>query len=129
MTKLLSAAAVCAALALGAAQGVGASPIVQKVALTIAAGDRMREANVALAPGLPVQVTIVNRTREFHTFTIPGLKVSELIRPAGATTFTFTPERWGTFAWHCLVCPSGHHGRPHAMGGVVYLITDPSALG
>ena len=88
------------------------------------AGDRVAEPNIALAPGLPVRMTIVNRTHEFHPFTVTGLGVSELIRPAhgstpGQTTFTFTANQWGVFAWHCLICPSGKHGRPHAMGGLV----------
>lgn len=135
MSKPFAVVGASAALAfLAAAPGVGAGPHVQKVQIAIGAGDRVAEPNVALAPGLPVRMTVVNRTHEFHTFTVPALGVSELIRPAhgstpGRTTFTFTAKQWGEFAWHCLICPSGKHGRAHAMTGVLYLITDPAAVG
>ena len=140
MSKPFAVVGASAVLALALAAGSvaraapGARPYVQKVRITIRAGDRVTEPNIALAPGLPVRMTVVNHTHEFHTFTVPGLKVSELIRPAhgstaGVTTFTFTPQQWGAFTWRCLICPSGRHGRPHAMGGVLYLITDPAAVG
>ena len=71
--------------------------------------------------------------RDSHTFTVPGLHVNEIIRPAHGnaptqTTFTFTPDGWGTFAWHCAICPSGIHGKHHIMSGSLYVIFNPSAL-
>ncbi len=130
---VVAGAIVAAALVAAAWAAPAARSRAQAVSITLRAGDRVDEPNVALAPGVPVRVTVTNETREFHTFTVPGLGVSELVRPAGAhaatrTTFTFTANRWGAFAWHCLVCPSDAHGRPHAMGGTLYAITDPSAL-
>lgn len=109
------------------------SPQVQSVSIVIQSGDRVLAPNFALAPGVPVRLTVVNFTREFHTFTIAGLKVSALIRPAVGQTsrrtiVAFTPQASGVYTWHCVICPSGAHGRRHAMSGEVYVIIDPSAL-
>jgi heme/copper-type cytochrome/quinol oxidase subunit 2 len=106
---------------------------VQKVRFTILRGDRIVEPNIALAPGVPVELTVTNTTHELHTFTVRELGVRELIPPARGriatkTTFVFTPNRSGSFAWHCVICPSGLHGRPHAMGGTLYLIVNPSVF-
>ena len=113
--------------------GQSAFPQVQNVSLTIRAGDRASAPNFALAPDVPVRLTVVNFTHEFHTFTITGLKVSALILPAlgqtpKRTIVAFTPHATGAFRWHCVICPSGAHGRRHEMGGEVYVIIDPSAL-
>lgn len=139
MSKSMLMAGASAALALAAAPVVGALPAgshphLQKAEITIGAGDRVAEPNLALAPGVAVQITVVNRTHEFHTFTIPGLGVSELIRPAhgstpGRTTVAFTPKHGGVFAWHCAICPSGKHGRSHTMDGALYVFVDPSDVG
>jgi hypothetical protein len=112
----------------------GAVTRTQHVSITIGAGDRTGEANFALVPGVPVRVAITNHTREFHTFTISALGLSALVRPAAAhaprtTVVTFTPNAYGTLAWHCAICPSGAHGQPHAMRGMLYLIVDPAANG
>lgn len=113
--------------------GQSAFPQVQNVSLTLRAGDRVSAPNFALAPDVPVRLTVVNFTHEFHTFTIAGLNVSALILPARGQTpkttiVTFTPRATGALRWHCAICPSGAHGKRHAMGGEVYLIIDPSAL-
>lgn len=138
MLTMLASIGSSVALALIAATSVagaapGGNPHVQKVGITIRTGDRVTEANIALAPGLPVRVTVTNYTHEFHTFTAPGLGLSELILPARGqtakeTTFSFTAHGWGSFAWHCFICPTRMHGTPHTMGGTIYLIIDPSAL-
>jgi heme/copper-type cytochrome/quinol oxidase subunit 2 len=113
-------------------------PHVQKEALTITGANTHERAspssgNLAIAPGVPVRVTVTNYTREYHTITIPGLHVSALIFPArGATprktTFTFTSSEYGTFAWYCAYCTSGAHGHRHMMGGTIYAIINPSVL-
>ena len=137
-TRLLTATALAvasaSALAAGPAAAQSTVPRTQQVSLVIRAGDRLAEPNFAFAAGVPVRISVVNYTREFHTFTVPALKVRTLIAPATAagpatTTVTFTPDAVGTFAWHCLICPSGSHGVKHAMGGRLYLIVDPSVLG
>ena len=132
--KLLGATLVMsvAALAVVSLSSASSRPAAQDVTLVIRGGDRIVEPNFALAPGVAVRLSITNFTHEFHTFTIPGLDVSALIAPAGrvhtTTVVTFTPRKGGTFRWHCVVCPSGVHGRPHTMGGAVYVIMNPSAL-
>jgi hypothetical protein len=141
LVKLLTATGVAAATgAVGgfsasaaAATGQRALPQAQNVSITIRAGDRVMAPNVALAPDVPVRLTVVNFTHDFHTFTIAGLDVSALVLPAlgltpQRTLVTFTPRATGALRWHCVICPSGAHGQRHAMSGEVYLIIDPSAL-
>jgi len=140
MVRLLTAtgfAAAAATVAVSAAAasvtGQVASPQTQQMSITIRSGDRVVAPNVALAPGVPVRLTVVNYTHEFHTFTIAGLRVSALILPAigqtpRRTLVAFTPRGNGAFTWRCVICPSGAHGHAHAMRGEVYLIIDPAAL-
>lgn len=134
-TGFMAAVAAFSGLAASAAPPTGpaAFPQAQNVSITLRAGDQILEPNIALAPGVPVRLTVVNYTHEFHTFTIAALKVSALIRPAvghtpRTTLVTFTPRATGALKWRCVICPSGVHGLRHAMGGEVYLIIDPSAL-
>ena len=115
-----------------------AKPHVQHMAFTIvslgrgAAGDEVAPvANFAIAPGVPVRVTVKNFTHQVHTFTAPGMHVSVPILPARGqtprtTTFTFVAHEGGAFAWHCVVCVGQHHR--HVMAGTVYAIVDPSVL-
>jgi heme/copper-type cytochrome/quinol oxidase subunit 2 len=120
------------------AGGSTTTPHVQKESLTITGattneGVSPSSGNLAIAPGVPVRVTVTNYTREYHTITIPGLHVSALIFPARGnaarkTTFTFTANEYGTFAWYCGFCTSGAHGHRHMMGGTVYAIINPSVL-
>jgi heme/copper-type cytochrome/quinol oxidase subunit 2 len=143
-TRILTGAVLAAALAalLGvtttAPAGTSGLPQIQRVTFTIiGTGTHQRvlpsSGNIAIAAGVPVQVTVVNYSSEYHTFTIPGLHVSALILPAhgqtpAKTRFTFTAQRSGTFKWHCTFCANGAHGRAHEMGGTVYAIIDPAAL-
>ena len=127
----LTAPAASAAVPWLIAQPTGVH--VQQVALTIQSGDRMIEPNFALAPGVPVRITITNFTHEFHTLTIPGLHVSALIGPSvghtpRVTTVAFTTHATGPYDWHCVICPSGAHGVRHAMGGTIYMIIGRSVL-
>jgi heme/copper-type cytochrome/quinol oxidase subunit 2 len=142
--KFLIGAALAAALAAAVlAEPAGALkpsglPHVQQLAITItgqASDERVSPSmgNIAVAAGVQVRITVTNYTREYHTFTIPGLNVSALILPARGqkarkTTFTFTAHRPGTFAWHCAYCAKGVHGVRHPMGGAVYAIIDPMVL-
>lgn len=138
MLKMLTVAGSSAIIALVAVAPVAApgardGPRAQKIAITIRSGDRVGAGNFALAPGVRVRVTVTNYTHQFHTFTVRALGVSELIWPARhhqprRTRFSFTARQWGSFPWHCLICPSGQHGLPRAMGGTLYVIVDPSAL-
>jgi heme/copper-type cytochrome/quinol oxidase subunit 2 len=138
MLKIVAAVGSTLAVALaaalpGSAMRIPARPHVQQVNMTFLRGDRVLEGNIALAPGVPVRITVTNYTRAFHTFTVPGLHVSELVLPAHQngptrTTFTFTPNTSGLFAWHCAICPSGIHGKRHDMSGTLYVIVSPSAV-
>jgi hypothetical protein len=134
-TGSVAAIAAFSGLSASAAPTTGprADPQVQNVSITFRAGDRVSAPNFALAPGVPVRLTVVNYTHEFHTFTITGLKVSALILPAvghtpKTTLVTFTPRVTGALKWHCAICPSGAHGMRHTMTGEAYLIMDPSVL-
>jgi plastocyanin len=106
----------------------------QRLSLTIrsaprsaASDERVDEPNIAVRPGDAVTVTVQNYTPRFHTFTIPSLGVSALIKPGHArhatrTTFTFTVNRFGTFRWFCALPCGGY------MGGTVYAIVgEPAA--
>ena len=133
LTVVGSSLAVAFVAASPPAAPAASRPHVQQVGMTIRAGDLASTPNIALAPRVPVRITVTNYTREFHTFTVPGLGLSELIYPASKhhprkTTFTFTAYKWGAFHWHCVICPSGQHRRPHTMGGILYLIINPSVL-
>lgn len=82
--------------------------------------DDVLEPNFAVQPGVPVTLHITNYTTTVHTFTVPELGVNVAIEPGATgkpltTAFTFTPNKRGVFAWHCVHCP-GH------MTGVVYAI-------
>ncbi len=125
--------AVAAFAAQAGISAPAARPHVQNVAITVQRGERVLDPNIALAPGVPVQVTVTNFTHQFHTFTVPGLHVSALILPASGntprtTTVRFTPHALGSFVWSCVICPTNAHGQPHEMGGALYVIINPSAL-
>jgi hypothetical protein len=116
----------------------GAKPHVQHLAFTIVSmghgtvGDEVAPAaSFAVAPGVPVRVTVTNATHQTHTFTAPGLHVNVPIRamrgntPA-KTSFTFVAYEGGVFVWHCVVCVAQHHR--HVMAGKIYAIVDPSVV-
>ena len=83
-TGFVAATAALSGFSASAAPTTGQSvlPQVQNVSITIRAGDQVFAPNFALAPGVPVRLTVVNFTHEFHTFTDARLKVSALILPA-----------------------------------------------
>lgn len=88
-------------------------------------GEEVLPANIAVEPGVPVELTFVNSTRDFHTFTVPGLRFSALILPGRASAprvvhVTFTPRAYGVFRWYCVFCKGVHHDG--SMGGKVYAI-------
>lgn len=83
--------------------------------------EHVTDANFAVQPGVPVQITVVNLTRRPHTLTAPELGTSVYIRPATSqaarkTTFTLKANRYGVFRWYCVL-PCGHD-----MSGNVYAI-------
>jgi plastocyanin len=80
--------------------------------------------DLAVHPGVPVTVTIINRSGIAHSFDAPELGVNQFIAMGtrehpSRTTFTFTASKAGVFAWHCYMpCDE-------PMGGMVYA---PSGL-
>ena len=89
--------------------------------------EHVTSPNFALEPGLPMRITFTNYTGRFHTFSIPGLGVSALIRPAHGsapttTVVTFTADEHGVFDWTCVLCPGKGAGGGEVMRGKVYAI-------
>ncbi len=124
-----AAGAAVGAIVLWTAQPAPAGlPSVQRLTITIAVGDvEAQPANFAVKPGVPIVVTFRNYTHEFHTFTVPGLGLSVLVRPAksGAPRLTrvrFTVPEYGVYTWRCVLCASGAHSQMHAMTGRIYAI-------
>ncbi len=90
------------------------------------AAERVVSENFAIQPGIPVRITLVNRTHDFHNFTVKALGVSMIVGPAhgsvpGKASVTFVTQKYGVFDWTCLTCPSGH-AEKQPMGGKVYSI-------
>jgi hypothetical protein len=125
-------APVCGARILG--DGIRASTMPSQsltivIRPTAAAGhqEHVSLPTFAIEPGLPVRLTVVNQTRQPHTFTVPGLGVSALIAPAHGTTptrtvVTFTAHAFGAFDWKCLLCPVGGSAGREVMHGKIYAI-------
>ena len=83
--------------------------------------ERVDNSNFSIRPGDAVTVTLVNYTREAHTFTAPGLGISVYVHAGSAThptktVFTFTAASFGTYRWFCSLPCGGY------MGGNVYAI-------
>ena len=104
----------------------------QQVAITIVpsstsmAAERVVSENFAIQPGIPVRITLVNRTHAFHNFYVKALGVSMIVGPAhgsvpAKSSVTFVTQRYGVFDWTCLTCPAGH-AETQPMGGKIYSI-------
>jgi plastocyanin len=68
--------------------------------------DAFLPASFTALAGVPVKVTVYNYDDMPHSFNAPGLKVNKIIMGGSTTkpsktTFTFTPTKKGSFAWHC----------------------------
>ena len=123
---------VFAGSAFAASQTTKTSRHIQQVAITITpsstsmAAEGVVSENFAIQPGIPVRITLVNRTHAFHNFTVKALGVSMIVGPAHGSiatkaTVTFVTQRYGVFDWTCLTCPAGH-AETQPMGGKVYSI-------
>ena len=124
MKALLFLLAAAAALASPAGAGNPWAPLrstgPQQVTIHVLPGDVVRDANIAVVPGVPVVLTVINTTRDFHSFTIPKLHVNAVVVPGRPTTVTFTPREVGAYRWHCDFCPAVHHSG--GMGGTIYAL-------
>ena len=65
---------------------------------------------ITLKKGVPVALEFTSLDR-LHGFDCPGLKLRMDIRPGKVNTLRFTPDKAGTFPFHCdNFCGSGHEG-------------------
>lgn len=97
---LLSAVALLAS----GADGQGAEKTLQVTAERF----KFTPAVIRLRIGEPVVLELKSLDRR-HGFQVPDLKIDETIEPGKITRVRLTPERSGTFAFHCDVfCGSGH---------------------
>ena len=65
---------------------------------------------ITLKKGVPVVLEFTSLDR-LHGFDCPGLKLRLDIHPGKVNTLRFTPDKAGTFPFHCdNFCGSGHEG-------------------
>src|SRR5512139_4145493 len=65
---------------------------------------------ITLKKGVPVALEFTSLDR-LHGFNCPGLKLRLDIRPGKVNILRFTPDKAGTFPFHCdNFCGSGHEG-------------------
>ena len=100
----------------------------QTLTITVSKTDHAMPMNLAVWPGEKIVLKIRNYSHGFHTFTVPALGVSALILPAKGTSprmtlVTFLAPKHGVVDWLCVICPSGVHGKHHAMRGKLYAMT------
>lgn len=128
-----AAAVAAAAFALPGRAGGPWDPLArtgpQRVTIHILPSTGGREVvldpNVAIVPGVPVRLTIINASTEFHSFTIPRLHVNAVVMPGSrlqprTTAISFTAPGVGDYQWHCDFCPTVHHAG--GMGGTIYAL-------
>ncbi len=65
---------------------------------------------ITLKKGVPVALEFTSLDR-LHGFNCPGLNLRMDIRPGKVNILRFTPDKAGTFPFHCdNFCGSGHEG-------------------
>ena len=65
---------------------------------------------ITVKKGVPVVIEIVSLDRK-HGFTIPELHIRMDVKPGEKNVVRFTPDRAGTFNFHCdNFCGDGHEG-------------------
>jgi cytochrome c oxidase subunit 2 len=73
---------------------------------------------ITVKKGVPVVLEFTSLDR-LHGFVCPGLGLRMDIRPGKTNTLRFTPDKAGTFPFHCdNFCGSGHEG----MRGTIIVI-------
>lgn len=129
LVAIAAGGALAAALQPGPAARATTTPAPQRLTIVIRPAahgrENVPEPNIAIRPGIPVTLRLVNESREPHTFTMPMLGVNSIVLPGSpqkprVATITFTAQDFGVFRWHCELCPQAHHKGP--MGGKVYAI-------
>jgi len=108
LRQILGAMAVLALVY--AAQAQSSSAPAQQVIHLTAKKFEYSPNEITVKKGRPVVIEIVSLDRK-HGFTIPDLKVRSDVKPGAENVVRFTPDRAGTFNFHCdLFCGSGHEG-------------------
>ena len=65
---------------------------------------------ITLKKGVPVVLELTSLDR-LHGFNCPAFKIRGDVRPNQVTKISFTPDKVGTFEFHCdNFCGSGHEG-------------------
>src|SRR5690349_16244524 len=91
-----------------------------QVRLATAAGEQVihmtakkfeyNPSEITVKKGQPVVIEIVSLDRK-HGFTIPELNIRMDVKPGEKNVVRFTPDRAGTFNFHCdNFCGEGHEG-------------------
>ena len=105
---LLSAALV-AALVTGAGMRSASAAGEQVIHMT-AKKFEYNPSEITVKKGRPVVIEIVSLDRK-HGFTIPELNLRMDVKPGEKNVVRFTPDRAGTFNFHCdNFCGEGHEG-------------------
>lgn len=131
--RLLAFAVVVAsalvATAATAALARAPGPMVVTVDIYAAGHNEVAQpANLAIRAGGTTRIVVRNHTPLFHTFTIRGLGISVLVRPAHgnvvqSTSVSFVAP-YGIYEWRCVLCATTAHPRMHAMRGKVFAIVN-----
>jgi len=105
---MLSAALV-AALVVGAGVRSASAAGEQMIHMT-AKKFEYNPSEITVKKGVPVVIEIVSLDRK-HGFTIPELHIRMDVKPGEKNVVRFTPDRAGTFNFHCdNFCGDGHEG-------------------
>jgi cytochrome c oxidase subunit II len=108
LLQLLGATAVVA-LILGMRARTGAAATEQVIHLTAKKFEYSPSA-ITVKKGQPGAIEIVSLDRK-HGFLIPDFEIRTDVKPGGQNVVRFTPNKAGTFNFHCdSFCGSGHEG-------------------
>ncbi len=105
---MLSAALVAALVTAAGARSASAAGE-QMIHMT-AKKFEYNPSEITVKKGVPVVIEIVSLDRK-HGFTIPELHIRMDVKPGEKNVVRFTPDRAGTFNFHCdNFCGDGHEG-------------------
>ena len=92
------------------ARGAERQIVAERVIHLVAKKFEYSPAEITVKKGERVAIEIVSLDRK-HGFMIPELKVRSDVKPGAQNIVRFTPDKTGTFNFHCdLFCGSGHEG-------------------
>jgi cytochrome c oxidase subunit II len=107
---LLSAALVATLVTGAGVRSASASAAAEQVIHMTAKKFEYNPSEITVKKGTPVVIEIVSLDRK-HGFTIPELNIRMDVKPGEKNVVRFTPDRAGTFNFHCdNFCGEGHEG-------------------